>query len=113
MADYVAACREFGLKVGLYFSPADANIIRKKLTAEEYDQNFIDQISELLSTSSSVSRLTSYTFDNSRTFSIPFPAIPISFLETEDPVCADGKCSLHTEAHSKTAYFCLAALLSA
>lgn len=48
VADYVAACREFGLKVGLYFSPADANIIGKKLTAEEYDQNFIDQISELL-----------------------------------------------------------------
>lgn len=48
VADYVAACREYGLKVGLYFSPADANIIGKKLTAAEYDQNFIDQISELL-----------------------------------------------------------------
>ena len=48
VADYVAACREYGLKVGLYFSPADANIIGKKLSAAEYDQNFIDQISELL-----------------------------------------------------------------
>ena len=48
VADYVAACREYGLKVGLYFSPADANIIGKKLTSAEYDQNFIDQISELL-----------------------------------------------------------------
>lgn len=48
VADYVAACREYGLKVGLYFSPADANIIGKNLTAADYDQNFIDQISELL-----------------------------------------------------------------
>lgn len=48
VADYVAACREYGLKVGLYFSPADANIIGHHLTAAEYDQNFIDQISELL-----------------------------------------------------------------
>lgn len=48
VADYVAACREYGLKVGLYFSPADANIIGRNLTAAEYDQNFIDQISELL-----------------------------------------------------------------
>ena len=48
VADYVAACREYGLKMGLYFSPADANIIGKKLTSAEYDQNFIDQISELL-----------------------------------------------------------------
>ncbi|MDE6168589.1 MAG: alpha-L-fucosidase, partial [Acetatifactor sp.] len=48
VADYVAACREFGLKVGLYFSPADANIIGRNLTAAAYAQNFIDQISELL-----------------------------------------------------------------
>ena len=48
VADYVAACREYGLKVGLYFSPADANVIGRHLTPEEYDQNFIDQISELL-----------------------------------------------------------------
>lgn len=48
VADYVAVCREYGLKVGLYFSPADANIMGRRLTAAEYDQNFIDQISELL-----------------------------------------------------------------
>lgn len=44
--EYVDACRKYDLKVGLYYSPAEFGC--KKKSAEEYDQYFIDQISELL-----------------------------------------------------------------
>lgn len=48
VADYVAACREYGLKVGLYYSPADASFLEKKPSHREYDDYFINQIGELL-----------------------------------------------------------------
>lgn len=44
--EYVKACRKHGIKVGLYYSPAQFGSI--KLNAEEYDDYFINQISELL-----------------------------------------------------------------
>lgn len=44
--EYVDACHKYGMKVGLYYSPAEFG--SKKKTPEEYDQYFIDQISELL-----------------------------------------------------------------
>lgn len=45
--EYVDACREYGMKVGLYYSPAEPSL--KEKTAEEYDNYFIEQVSELLS----------------------------------------------------------------
>jgi len=44
--EFVNACRKFDVKVGLYYSPAEAGF--KQRTAEEYDNYFINQISELL-----------------------------------------------------------------
>lgn len=48
VAEYVAACRKYGLKVGLYYSPAQwgGKIDFKEET--EYDDYFINQVSELL-----------------------------------------------------------------
>jgi len=45
--DYVDACREYGLKVGFYYSPADA-ISPLYEDPRAYDDYFINQISELL-----------------------------------------------------------------
>ena len=45
--EYVDACRKYGLKVGLYYSPAEFG--SKDKEAKDYDQYFINQISELLS----------------------------------------------------------------
>lgn len=44
--EYVKACRKYGIKVGLYYSPAQFGSV--KMNAEEYDDYFINQISELL-----------------------------------------------------------------
>ncbi|MCQ2484308.1 MAG: alpha-L-fucosidase [Clostridia bacterium] len=44
--EYVKACRKYGVKVGLYYSPAQFGSV--KMNAEEYDDYFINQISELL-----------------------------------------------------------------
>jgi len=44
--EYVDACREFGIKVGLYYSPAQFG--SRKMQGREYDDYFINQISELL-----------------------------------------------------------------
>ena len=44
--EFVDACRKYELKVGLYYSPAEAGF--KERTAEEYDDYFINQIGELL-----------------------------------------------------------------
>lgn len=44
--DYVDACRKYGLKVGLYYSPAEFG--SKNQDAKDYDTYFINQISELL-----------------------------------------------------------------
>ncbi len=44
--EFVAACRKTGLKVGLYYSPAE--FASKDKAAKDYDQYFINQISELL-----------------------------------------------------------------
>ncbi|MCL2212240.1 MAG: alpha-L-fucosidase [Oscillospiraceae bacterium] len=46
VADFVAACRKYDIKVGLYYSPAEAEF--KNRDAKEYDDYFIAQISELL-----------------------------------------------------------------
>ncbi|HEY3330384.1 MAG TPA: alpha-L-fucosidase [Capsulimonadaceae bacterium] len=45
--EYVDACRRHGLKVGLYYSPADASATKYD-TPKEYDDYFIGQISEIL-----------------------------------------------------------------
>ena len=44
--EYVDACREYGIKVGLYYSPAQFG--SRKMQGREYDDYFINQISELL-----------------------------------------------------------------
>lgn len=44
--EYVDACRKYGVKVGLYYSPAQFG--SKEINAKEYDDYFINQISELL-----------------------------------------------------------------
>lgn len=44
--EYVDACRKYGLKVGLYYSPAQAG--SSDMNSDEYDDYFINQISELL-----------------------------------------------------------------
>ncbi len=47
--EYVQACRKYGMKIGIYYSPADVSSKRKKMTDKEYDNVFVNQISELLS----------------------------------------------------------------
>lgn len=47
VAEFVEACRAFDIKVGIYYSPADAKGEQK--SEEEYEEYFINQISELLS----------------------------------------------------------------
>ena len=44
--EFVSACRKYDIKVGLYYSPAEAEF--KKCEPKEYDDYFIAQISELL-----------------------------------------------------------------
>lgn len=44
--EFVDACRKYGIKVGLYYSPAQFD--SAKLSAREYDDYFINQIRELL-----------------------------------------------------------------
>ncbi len=44
--EYVKACRKHGIKIGLYYSPAQFGSV--KMSAKEYDDYFINQISELL-----------------------------------------------------------------
>ena len=46
--EFVDACRKYDMKVGLYYSPADASTNKIKRTDKEYDDYFISQISELL-----------------------------------------------------------------
>ncbi|MBQ1954230.1 MAG: alpha-L-fucosidase [Clostridia bacterium] len=46
VAEFVAACRKYGLKVGLYYSPAQFGSVT--MNAEEYNDYFVNQISELL-----------------------------------------------------------------
>ena len=47
--EYVDACRKYGMKVGLYYSPAQWGKHGIKFTdAKEYDDYFINQIGELL-----------------------------------------------------------------
>lgn len=45
--EFTDACRELGLKVGLYYSPAQAGF--RDWSAQEYDGYFVNQITELLS----------------------------------------------------------------
>ena len=45
--EFTDACRKYGVKVGLYYSPAQFG--SAKMNAKEYDDYFINQISELLS----------------------------------------------------------------
>ena len=45
--EYVDACRKYDIKVGLYYSPAQFG--SKSMQGKEYDDYFINQISELLS----------------------------------------------------------------
>lgn len=44
--DFTDACRKYGLKVGLYYSPAQFGSV--VMNAKEYDDYFINQIGELL-----------------------------------------------------------------
>ena len=49
VAEYVAACRKYGVKVGLYYSPAQWGGKVSFENDREYDDYFIGQIGELLS----------------------------------------------------------------
>lgn len=44
--EYTDACRKYGIKVGLYYSPAQFG--SNRMESKEYDDYFINQISELL-----------------------------------------------------------------
>ncbi len=44
--EYVKACRKYGIKIGFYYSPAQFGSV--KMSPKEYDDYFINQISELL-----------------------------------------------------------------
>ena len=46
VAEFIAACRKYGLKAGLYYSPAQFG--SRAMQGKEYDDYFINQISELL-----------------------------------------------------------------
>lgn len=46
---FTDACRTYGIKVGLYYSPADAAMKTGARTAREHDDFFVSQITELLS----------------------------------------------------------------
>ncbi|MCL2299638.1 MAG: alpha-L-fucosidase [Firmicutes bacterium] len=46
--EFTRACRKYGLKVGLYYSPADRVFMASQFTGEEYDERFIGQLGELL-----------------------------------------------------------------
>lgn len=46
--EFTDACREYGMGVGLYYSPADAAGRRSRRSGKEYDDYFIRQITELL-----------------------------------------------------------------
>ena len=47
--EFTDACRKYGLKVGLYYSPAQWGSHAIKFDGAEYDEYFINQITELLS----------------------------------------------------------------
>ena len=46
--DFTRACRRHGLKVGLYYSPADWHFASLGLSSGEYNDRFIGQLNELL-----------------------------------------------------------------
>lgn len=46
--EFVDACHKYNMKIGIYYSPADASSNKMKKTHKEYDDYFIAQISELL-----------------------------------------------------------------
>lgn len=46
--EFTEACHKHNMKVGLYYSPADASSMSLKKSSKEYDEYFISQISELL-----------------------------------------------------------------
>ena len=48
VAEYVAACRKYGLKVGLYYSPAQWGEGADFADARAYDDYFVNQLTELL-----------------------------------------------------------------
>lgn len=48
VAEYVAACRKYGFKVGIYYSPAQWGGSINYKDEKEYDDYFINQIGELL-----------------------------------------------------------------
>ena len=49
VADFIASCRKYGIKVGLYYSPAQWGKYAIPFScAKEYDDYFINQIGELL-----------------------------------------------------------------
>lgn len=49
VAEFTEACRKYGLKVGIYYSPADYKLKNEPITAKIFEDYFIAQISELLS----------------------------------------------------------------
>jgi len=46
--EFVEACAKFKVKVGLYYSPAEYTLVKSQWEATDYDNYFINQISELL-----------------------------------------------------------------
>ncbi|WP_066189712.1 MULTISPECIES: alpha-L-fucosidase [Gracilibacillus] len=46
--EFTDACRNYGLKIGLYYSPYDGSVDFYNKDAKEYDDYFINQITELL-----------------------------------------------------------------
>ncbi len=48
VAEFVSACRQYDIKVGIYYSPAEFDMKDAKKTDKQYDDYFINQIAELL-----------------------------------------------------------------
>jgi alpha-L-fucosidase len=46
--EFVDACAAFGVKSGLYYSPADDSLNKSDWTASSYDDYFVNQVTELL-----------------------------------------------------------------
>jgi len=46
--EFVDACAKFKLKVGIYYSPADYSLVKSAWSAQDYDNYFLNQVSELL-----------------------------------------------------------------
>ncbi|THF76715.1 alpha-L-fucosidase [Cohnella fermenti] len=46
--EFIEACHQHGVKPGLYYSPAEPSLLKAEWSADDYDEYFLNQVSELL-----------------------------------------------------------------